>query len=119
MRDAGQVAVGFLGWLPLLDWGPRERSMDHGERPATGDLTSLLRTWNAGDEAAFDQLMPLVYDELHRIALRCLAGERTGISMQATALVNEACLRLIGWEGGRDRKSTRLTSSHTAQSRMP
>lgn len=68
---------------------------------ATGDLTALLRTWNAGDETAFEQLVPFVYDELHRIALRCLAGERSGGSMQATALVNEVCLRLIGWEGVR------------------
>jgi RNA polymerase sigma factor (TIGR02999 family) len=72
----------------------------HG-RPATADLTGLLRTWNAGDDAAFDQLVPLVYDELHRIALRCLAGERSAVSMQATALVNEVCLRLMGWEGVR------------------
>jgi RNA polymerase sigma factor (TIGR02999 family) len=75
--------------------------MEPRERPATGDLTRLLRTWNAGDEEAFDQLVPLVYDELHRIALRCLAGERSDVSMQATALVNEVCLRLIGWEGVR------------------
>jgi RNA polymerase sigma-70 factor (ECF subfamily) len=68
---------------------------------ATGDLTALLRTWNGGDETALDQLMPLVYDELHRMALRCLAGERAGVSMQATALVNEVCLRLIGWESVR------------------
>jgi RNA polymerase sigma factor (TIGR02999 family) len=40
-----------------------------------------------------------VYDELHRIALRCLAGERSTVSMQATALVNEVCLRLLGWDG--------------------
>jgi RNA polymerase sigma factor (TIGR02999 family) len=75
--------------------------MEPCERPATGDLTALLRTWNAGDEKAFDELVPLVYDELHRIALRCLAGERSGVSMQPTALVNEVCLRLIGWEGVR------------------
>ena len=75
--------------------------MEPRQQRATGDLTALLRTWNAGDEAAFDQLVPLVYDELHRIALRCLAGERSGFSMQATALVNEVCLRLIGWEGVR------------------
>ena len=75
--------------------------MEPRERRASADLTGLLRTWNAGDDAAFEQLVPMVYDELHRIALRCLAGERSGISMQATALVNEVCLRLIGWEGVR------------------
>ncbi len=68
-------------------------------RLTTGDLTRLLRTWHAGDAAAFDELVPLVYDELYRIALRCLAGERSTLSMQATALVNELCLRLLGWDG--------------------
>jgi RNA polymerase sigma factor (TIGR02999 family) len=69
------------------------------QRSATGDLTGLLRTWKAGDEGAFEQIVPLVYDELHRIALRCLAGERSTLSMQATALVNEICVRLLGWDG--------------------
>jgi RNA polymerase sigma factor (TIGR02999 family) len=72
--------------------------MDARQPSATGDLTRLLRTWNAGDDGAFEQVVPLVYDELHRIALRCLAGERSTVSMQATALVNEVCLRLLGWE---------------------
>ena len=45
--------------------------------------------------------MPLVYDELHRMALRYLAGERSNVSLQATALVNELCLRLLGWDQAR------------------
>jgi RNA polymerase sigma-70 factor (ECF subfamily) len=65
------------------------------------DVTALLRIWSDGDEAAFDRLMPLVYDELHRIALRLLAGERSNVSLQATALVNEVCLRLLGWDQAR------------------
>jgi RNA polymerase sigma factor (TIGR02999 family) len=69
----------------------------HGE-PATGDVTSLLRIWGNGDERAFDRLIPLVYDELHRMALRYLAGERSNTSLQATGLVNEVCLRLLGWD---------------------
>ena len=73
--------------------------MQPDRRLATGDLTRLLRTWHAGDADAFDELVPLVYDELHRIALRSLAGERSTVSMQATALVNEVCLRLLGWDG--------------------
>lgn len=73
--------------------------MQPHQRLATGDLTRLLRTWHAGDAEAFDELVPLVYDELHRIALRCLAGERSTVSLQATALVNEVCLRLLGWDG--------------------
>jgi DNA-directed RNA polymerase specialized sigma24 family protein len=57
--------------------------------------TGLLLAWRAGDEAALDQLVPLVHDELHRIARRCMHGERAGHSLQATALVNEAYLRLL------------------------
>jgi RNA polymerase sigma factor (TIGR02999 family) len=73
--------------------------MEPRQPQATGDLTRLLRTWTTGEEGAFEQLVPLVYDELHRIALRCLAGERAACSMQPTALVNEVCLRLLGWDG--------------------
>ena len=51
--------------------------------------------WGKGDEAALDELIPLVHGELRRIARRCMAGERVGHSLQATALVNEAYLRLI------------------------
>jgi len=61
----------------------------------------MLRLWSVGDERAFDQLIPLVYDELHRMALRHLAGERSHISLQATGLVNEVCLRLLGWDQAR------------------
>jgi RNA polymerase sigma factor (TIGR02999 family) len=51
--------------------------------------------WRKGDEAALDALVPLVYAELRRIAKRCIAGERVGQTLQATALVNEAYLRLV------------------------
>jgi RNA polymerase sigma factor (TIGR02999 family) len=61
-------------------------------------VTEVLRVWADGDERAFERLLPLVYDELHRMALRYLAGERSTVSMQATALVNEICLRLLGWD---------------------
>ena len=60
-----------------------------------GSVTGLLLAWGKGDEAAFQQLVPLIERELHRIAKRCMAGERAGHSLQATALVNEAYLRLI------------------------
>ena len=63
-----------------------------------GEVTALLRAWSEGDTGAFERVMPLVYDELHRMAARYLAGERVNISLQATALVNEVCLRLIGWK---------------------
>src|SRR4029453_5498000 len=63
-----------------------------------GDVTELLSAWSAGDSDAFDRVMPLVFDELHRMAARYLAGERSDISLQATGLVNEVCLRLLGWD---------------------
>lgn len=62
-----------------------------------GEVTTVLRAWSAGDADAFERVLPLVYDELHRMAARYLAGERSSISLQATALVNELCLRLLGW----------------------
>jgi len=68
-------------------------------RPAVSrdpsDITLLLTAWRGGDAAAFDRLVAALYDELRRIARRCMAGERAGHSLQPTALVNEAYLRLI------------------------
>jgi RNA polymerase sigma factor (TIGR02999 family) len=63
--------------------------------PSIQEVTVLLRAWRQGDEKALDALMPLVHDELRRIACRCLHGERTDVSLQATELVNEAFLRLV------------------------
>ncbi len=60
------------------------------------NITRLLMEWRQGDEAALDALMPLVYDELHRIAARHMARERAGHTLQATALVNEVWIRLAG-----------------------
>jgi RNA polymerase sigma factor (TIGR02999 family) len=68
---------------------------------AARQVTDLLKGWSDGDDAAFEQLMPLVYEELHRMALRYLAGERANPTLQPTALVNEACLRLLGWNQAR------------------
>jgi RNA polymerase sigma factor (TIGR02999 family) len=58
-------------------------------------VTELLMAWGQGDESALDRLMPLVQDELHRLARREMRGERPGHTLQTTALVNEAYLRLI------------------------
>lgn len=68
------------------------------EQAASGDITGLLQVWSEGDERAFDRLAPLVYGELHRMAHRYLMRERGDVSMQATGLVNEVCLRLLGWD---------------------
>lgn len=59
------------------------------------EITLLLRAWNNGDEAALERLTPLVYQELHRLAHRHLAGERGEHGLQTSALVNEAYLRLM------------------------
>ena len=61
-------------------------------------ITQLLVAWNQGDQDALDQLTPLVYRELHRLAHGYLAGERRGHVLQTTALVNEAFVRLIDWQ---------------------
>ncbi len=59
------------------------------------EVTQLLLAWNAGDQTALDQLIPLVHAELHRLAKHCMHSERAGHTLQTTALVNEAYLRLI------------------------
>jgi RNA polymerase sigma factor (TIGR02999 family) len=59
------------------------------------EISSLLQAWHGGDQEAFNKLVPLVYDELHRLAHRYMARERAGHPLQTTALVNEAYLRLI------------------------
>ena len=65
-------------------------------RPASSyPVTDLLARWSEGDAAARDQLVPLVYDELRRIARKCLAGQRSGHTLQPTALVHEAYIRLV------------------------
>lgn len=63
--------------------------------PSPKEITQLLLDWSGGQQAALDQLIPLVHDELHRIAKRYMRGERPGQTMQTTALVNEAYLRLV------------------------
>jgi RNA polymerase sigma factor (TIGR02999 family) len=73
--------------------------MTDGDEPpgptAPSLVTGLLLAWGQGDDAALEQLIPVVHAELRRIAGRHMAGERVGHSLQATALVNEAYLRLV------------------------
>jgi RNA polymerase sigma factor (TIGR02999 family) len=68
---------------------------------ATKGVTQLLMRWGDGDQSALEHLMPLVYDELRRLAAAYLRRERVGHTLQATALVNEAYMRLV------DQKHTR------------
>ena len=65
------------------------------------DASTLLRAWSDGDQEALDKLTPIVYGELHRLAGRYMRGERTGHSLQTTALVNEAYLRLVDYKSMR------------------
>src|SRR5258705_5055538 len=62
---------------------------------SSSSVSQLLIAWSQGDEAALEQLTPLVYDELHRLARRYMRRETPGHTLQTSALVNEAYLRLI------------------------
>src|SRR6185436_18794435 len=71
--------------------------------PSQQQLTQLLVDWGGGDQAALDELMPLVYEELRRLARRYMNQERPGHTLQTSALVNEAFVRLVdqknvGWQ---------------------
>ncbi len=66
----------------------------------SGDVTRLLLRWRRGDDSALEELVPLVYDELRRLAARYLRSERSDHTLQPTALVHEAYARLVGAEVG-------------------
>jgi RNA polymerase sigma factor (TIGR02999 family) len=63
--------------------------------PSSQEVTELLLAWRDGNEAALEKLLPLVYDELHRLAARYMRRESPGHTLQTSALVNEAFIRLI------------------------
>lgn len=65
------------------------------------NVTLLLEKWGDGDKEALEQLTPIIYSELHKIARRYMARERGDHSLQATALVNEAFVRLIDWKNAK------------------
>jgi RNA polymerase sigma factor (TIGR02999 family) len=65
------------------------------------DVTELLQAWSDGDEAALEQLAPLVYAELHRLARMYMAGERQNHTLETGALLNEAYMRLVDWKNVR------------------
>jgi len=74
-----------------------QRASQPGE-PAAEDISTLLRAWSDGDQSALERLSPVVYGEPHRLARRYMKGERSGHSLQTTALVNEAYMRLVDYE---------------------
>lgn len=63
--------------------------------PPQHEITQLLAKWREGNQSALDELYPLVYDELHRLARRYMSRERKGHTLQTTALINEAYVRLV------------------------
>ena len=69
--------------------------------PTTQDVTQMLKKWSDGDAAALEELTPIIYAELHRIAKRYMGRERGGHTLQTTALVNEAYIRLIDWKNAK------------------
>ena len=76
-------------------------TMDEGAQAylaAAGDVTRLLLAWRGGDQRALEKLAPIVYDELRRLAHRYMRRERPGHSLQSTALVHEAYIRLVDYQ---------------------
>ena len=69
--------------------------------PPVHEITQLLQAWSDGDRDALEKLTPLVHKELHQAASRCMAGERSNHTLQATALINEVYVRLIDWKNVR------------------
>ena len=72
--------------------------MDELNSPPEQDVSRLLRAWTGGDPTALESLAPIVYDELRRLARHYMSRERTGHTLQATALVNEAYVRLVDYK---------------------
>jgi RNA polymerase sigma factor (TIGR02999 family) len=86
------LGLRFSRWLSVLEVFVSEAVSE--------PVTVLLARWKGGDPAALTALVPLVYDELHRLAAHYLRSERTGHTLQSTALVNETYLRLVGQQPG-------------------
>src|SRR5271168_3664663 len=78
---------------------PIQPQDDDAKASPCGQVSGLLRAWSGGDRDALDRLTPIVYDELHRLAQRYMKRERPGHSLQTTALVNEAYMRLVDYKG--------------------
>src|SRR3989454_6852626 len=74
-----------------------QRTAQPGEADVD-DISTLLRAWSEGDQNALERLTPIVYKELHRLARRYMRRERPGHSLQTTALVNEAYMRLVDYK---------------------
>ena len=90
----------------ILEYSSADRKM---RQPRSDhDVTGLLQAWQRGEDGALDRLLPLVYDELRGVARARLRGERPGHTLQATALVHEAYMRLFGSSSATPRDRTHL-----------
>lgn len=81
--------------MPSSTNSERDPLREAPDAPRDPEVTELLEAWTQGDRHAVDQLLPLVYDELHRLAHTAMRGESTGHTLQTTALVHEAYVRLV------------------------
>jgi RNA polymerase sigma factor (TIGR02999 family) len=99
LRGPGVVdAEGATGYaLPCSESTLRDAHSKVMVRSSPHDVTRLLLDWRNGDKAALEKLMPLVYDELRRLANRYLRAERHGHTLQGTALVHEAYMKMVGY----------------------
>lgn len=77
---------------------PTPQNDSEAKAPPCSDVSNLLRAWSGGDRQALEKLTPIVYGELRRLARYYMSAERTGHSLQTTALVNEAYLRLTDYK---------------------
>src|SRR3954451_17958779 len=94
--------------MPGLGRGPGPWALRPGRLSAMNDVTRLLSAIENGDPRAAEGLLPLVYEELRKLAAQRMAQEKPGQTLQGTALVHEAYLRLVGGEGtGRQQFSGR------------
>lgn len=94
-REPNVVDLNSASGYPLEDSRPGSQS-EHMVTPPH-EVTQLLQDWRNGDKAALEKLTPLVYDELRRLANRYLRGERKNHTLQGTALVHEAYMKMVGY----------------------
>ena len=85
----------FAAWNSHME---RSTRIDEEKQPSRSEVSGLLLAWGAGDQTALEKLTPIVHDELRRLARRYMKGEHAGHSLQTTALVNEAYLRLVDYK---------------------
>jgi len=88
----------------------RPEHNEAGTSPS-GEVSELLQAWTDGDRGVLDRLTPIVYDELHRLVRHYMKGERPGHSLQTTALVNEAYMRLVDYKGMQWQNRTEQTAA--------